>query len=62
MTIGGQQLPLEHEPSAAFAYALSNPEIWNTELAGFFRGDLFEKLPTQLVAWSPIVPAQFPSY
>ena len=53
VTIGGQEVPLEHEPSAAFAYALSNSAIWNTELAGFFRGDLFDTIPTQLVALEP---------
>ncbi len=40
--IAGQQVPLENEPSAAFAFALSNPVIWQAELTGFFKGDLFE--------------------
>jgi pimeloyl-ACP methyl ester carboxylesterase len=51
--IGGQQVPLESEPSAAFAYALSNPTIWDAELSGFFRGNLVETLPSQLVALEP---------
>jgi pimeloyl-ACP methyl ester carboxylesterase len=58
--IGGQQVPLEKEPSAALAFALSNPAIWKTELAGFFQGDLFETLPTQLVALEPYRPGRIP--
>jgi pimeloyl-ACP methyl ester carboxylesterase len=58
--IGGQPVPLENEPSAAFAYALSNPAIWKTELAGFFQGDLFNNLPTQLVALEPYRPGRIP--
>ncbi|MGD0102696.1 MAG: alpha/beta fold hydrolase [Rhodopila sp.] len=58
--ISGQQVPLENEPSAAFAYALSNPTIWKTEVSGFFRGDLFETLPTQLVALEPYRPGRIP--
>jgi pimeloyl-ACP methyl ester carboxylesterase len=60
VTIGGQQVPLENEPSAAFAYALSNPAIWRTELAGFFQGDLFDTLPTQLAALEPYRPGRIP--
>jgi hypothetical protein len=60
VTIGGQQVPLENEPSAAFAYALSNPAIWETELAGFFQGDLFDTLPTQLAALGPYRPGRIP--
>jgi pimeloyl-ACP methyl ester carboxylesterase len=58
--IGGQKVPLENEPSAAFAFALSNPTIWKTELAGFFQGDLFENLPTQLFALEPYRPGRIP--
>jgi pimeloyl-ACP methyl ester carboxylesterase len=60
VTIGGQQVPLEDEPSAAFAYALSNPAVWKTELAGFFRGDLFDTIPTQLVALEPYRTGRIP--
>ena len=60
ITIGGQEVPLEDEPSAAFAYALSNPAIWRTELAGFFRGDLFDTFPSQLVALEPYRPGRIP--
>ena len=58
--IGGQQVPLENEPSAAFAFALSNPAIWRTELAGFFQGDLFDTLPSQLIALEPYRPGRIP--
>jgi pimeloyl-ACP methyl ester carboxylesterase len=58
--IGGQPVPLENEPSAALAFALSNPAIWRTELAGFFRGDLFDTLPTQLIALEPYRPGRIP--
>jgi pimeloyl-ACP methyl ester carboxylesterase len=58
--IGGQKVPLENEPSAAFAFALSNPTIWKTELAGFFQGDLFENLPTQLFALEPYRAGRIP--
>jgi pimeloyl-ACP methyl ester carboxylesterase len=60
VTIDGQQVPLEEEPSAAFAYALSNPTIWKTELAGFFQGDLFDTFPTQLAALEPYRPGRIP--
>ncbi len=58
--IGGQTIPLENEPSAAFAFALSNPTIWKAELTGFFQGDLFENLPTQLFALEPYRPGRIP--
>ena len=58
--IGGQSVPLENEPSAALAFALSNPAVWKTELAGFFQGDLFDTLPTQLVALEPYRPGRIP--
>jgi pimeloyl-ACP methyl ester carboxylesterase len=58
--IAGQQVPLENEPSAAFAFGLSNPDIWKAELSGFFQGDLFATLPTQLVALEPYRPGRIP--
>jgi hypothetical protein len=58
--IAGQQVPLENEPSAAFASTLSNPVIWKAELAGFFQGDLFENIPTQLIALEPYRPGRIP--
>jgi pimeloyl-ACP methyl ester carboxylesterase len=60
VTIGGQQVPLENEPSAAFAYALSNPDIWKNEIAGFLHGNLIEQLPSQLFAIEPYRPGRIP--
>ena len=58
--INGQKVPLEKEPSAAFAYGLSNPTIWKSEIAGFLNGDLFNKLPSQLFALSPHITGRIP--
>ena len=60
VAIGGQQVPLESEPSAALAYALSNPDVWRTEVTGFLRGDLLQKLPTQLFGLEPYHPGRIP--
>ncbi len=58
--IGGQTVPLEIEPTAAFAYALSNSSIWKSEIAGFFQNDLFDTLPTQLFGLEPYQPGRIP--
>ncbi|HEX7230512.1 MAG TPA: alpha/beta fold hydrolase [Candidatus Binatia bacterium] len=42
--IDGQSVPLEVEPSAAFAYTLSESAIWDWELRGFLVGDLVKGL------------------
>jgi pimeloyl-ACP methyl ester carboxylesterase len=60
VTIGGQQVPLENEPSAAFAYALSNPDIWKNEIAGFLHGNLIDQLPSQLFAVESYRPGRIP--
>jgi hypothetical protein len=60
VAIAGEQVPLENEPSAAFAFAMSNPDIWQAELTGLFKGDLFENLPTQLAAVEPYRPSRIP--
>src|SRR5271163_1682009 len=36
--IHGQRVPLEVDTSAAFAYGLSDPDIWRSEFAGFLSG------------------------
>jgi hypothetical protein len=33
--VGGQQVPLELEPTAALAYMLEGAPVWDTEIAGF---------------------------
>ncbi len=58
--IGGQQVPLEIEPSASLAYGLSNPAIWKSEIAGFLRGDYFKDLPSQLVGLDVYRPGRIP--
>ena len=35
---GGEQMPVELDPSAALAYMLEGAPVWDTELAGFFKG------------------------
>ena len=42
--IDGQRVPLEVEPSAAFAYTLSESAVWDWELRGFLVGDLVKGL------------------
>ena len=42
--IDGQRVPLEVEPSAAFAYTLSESAVWDWELRGFLVGDLLKGL------------------
>ena len=42
--IDGQRVPLEVEPSAAFASTLSESAIWDWELRGFLVGDLVKGL------------------
>jgi pimeloyl-ACP methyl ester carboxylesterase len=42
--IDGERVPLEVEPSAAFAYTLSESAVWDWELRGFLVGDLVKGL------------------
>jgi pimeloyl-ACP methyl ester carboxylesterase len=56
----GQDVPLEIDRTAAFAYGLSNPDLWAAELRGFLVGDLLDKAPTRLVAIGPYRPGRFP--
>jgi len=60
--IDGHQVPLEVEPSAVLAYALSRSRIWESELRGFLVGDLFgqEKVLHQLVFVEPYRPGRIP--
>jgi pimeloyl-ACP methyl ester carboxylesterase len=58
--VGQQGVPLEADPTAAFAYGLSDPKIWSSEYSGFLRGDFFDRAPSQLVALQPFVPEQIP--
>jgi pimeloyl-ACP methyl ester carboxylesterase len=58
--VRGQSVPLQADPTAAFAYGLSDPKIWRSEYAGFLRGDFFDRAPSQLVALQPFAPEQIP--
>jgi pimeloyl-ACP methyl ester carboxylesterase len=37
VTVDGSAIPLENEPSATLAYALSDSPLWSRELGGFFK-------------------------
>jgi pimeloyl-ACP methyl ester carboxylesterase len=58
--VRGQSVPLQADPTAAFAYGLSDPKIWSSEYSGFLRGDFFDRAPSQLVALQPFAPDQIP--
>ena len=59
VTIAGQQVPLESEPTAALALTLASTDIWSTELTGFLRGSLLEDR-TRLVSVTPYHPGAIP--
>jgi pimeloyl-ACP methyl ester carboxylesterase len=42
VAIAGRTVPLEFEPTSALADSLDQSEIWDSEIAGFFRGDLLQ--------------------
>ena len=58
--VGGQEVPLAIDRTAALAYTLANKDIWARELRGFLVGDLLDTTPTQLVALEPYQPGLFP--
>jgi pimeloyl-ACP methyl ester carboxylesterase len=60
VTLRGQSVPLEVDTSAAFAYGLSDPEIWRSEFAGFLRGDYFDKDDSPIDGLEPYRPGQIP--
>ena len=60
VTIGGQRVPLEVDTSTAFAFSLSDPEVWESELAGFLDGNFFERAKAQLAGLEPYRPGQIP--
>lgn len=52
--IGGQQVPLEFDHTAARAYSLVESRAWGNEYRGFLLGDLLEgQQDTRLVALEP---------
>jgi hypothetical protein len=58
--IDGESVPLETDVSAAFAYGLSDPKVWESEFAGFLDGDFFSPTAAQLVSLEPYRPDQIP--
>jgi len=60
ITIAGQSVPLEADTSTAFAFSLSNPKIWKSELRGFFDGSFFDRTGVQLVGLEPYRRGQIP--
>ena len=60
ITIHGQSVPLEADTSAAFAYGLSDPEIWRSEFGGFLSGDYFDKNRFPIDGLEPYRPGQIP--
>ena len=51
--IDGREIPLEYESSVAVALTLDHAPVWDTELAGFFKGDLVGKGRGQLWTMTP---------
>ncbi len=39
VTVGGEAVPVESDGTAAIAYGLEGAPVWDTEIAGFRRGD-----------------------
>ena len=58
--IRGQTVPLEVDTSAAFAYGLSDPKIWESEFGGFLSGDFFDKNRHPIDGMEPYRPGQIP--
>jgi hypothetical protein len=60
VVIGGQSVPLESDSSAAFAFSLSDPKVWESEFSGFFDGDFLNRAGAHLVGLEPYRPGQIP--
>jgi pimeloyl-ACP methyl ester carboxylesterase len=61
VTIAGRTVPREFEPTSALADSLSQPQIWDSEIAGFFRGDLLQReRRAQLGGLEPYRPDKVP--
>jgi pimeloyl-ACP methyl ester carboxylesterase len=60
VTINGQSVPLDADTTTAFAVSLSDPKIWESELAGFFDGNFFDRAGAHLVGLEPYRRGQIP--
>ena len=59
ITIAGQSVPLEVDTSTAFAFSLSDPKVWESELVGFSTAISSIAPPRNSSAWSPIGAGRF---
>jgi pimeloyl-ACP methyl ester carboxylesterase len=60
VTIHGQSVPLDADTTTAFAVSLSDPKVWESELAGFFDGSFFDRVGAHLVGLEPYRRGQIP--
>jgi pimeloyl-ACP methyl ester carboxylesterase len=60
VTIDGQSVPLDADTTTAFAFSLSDPKVWESELAGFFDGGFFDRAGAHLVGLEPYRRGQIP--
>lgn len=60
VTIAGRLVPLESDETAVLAFTLSSPEIWSSELKGFFSAVIAESLPSRLVSIDAYRPGRMP--
>jgi pimeloyl-ACP methyl ester carboxylesterase len=60
VTIAGQVIPLEADTSTAFAFSLSDPKVWESEIAGFFDGNFVHRTAAHLVGLEPYRRGQIP--
>src|SRR4051794_2167462 len=58
--IGAQPVPLEADITAPYAYGLSDPKVWENELAGFFDANVLDRSAANLVALEPYRRGQIP--
>jgi pimeloyl-ACP methyl ester carboxylesterase len=58
--IRGQSVPLEVDTSAAFAYGLSEPKIWESEFGGFLNGEFLDPNRSPLDGLEPYRPDRIP--
>lgn len=59
--INGRPVPLEAEPSATLAYALSESRVWRLERRGFLRGDVVgTEIEQPLAFLEPYQPGRIP--
>jgi pimeloyl-ACP methyl ester carboxylesterase len=58
--VADRDVPLEVEPTAALAYALSQGRPWEMELRGFFGNGILGDVPTKLRATQPYIRGRIP--